>query len=217
MAGEGHVRVSGRCIRQATGPAGAVWVGAFAQNKANLCPFWPENEGRAEKQSQFSWFRTAVAARNRQIRGTKLGIRNSKDSNDRNAQNKANFRPFWAGNWGGAKKQSQFEQMAGPARSKCGYGDPIGLSKPSAFSRGPFSGFDADPDAGRVVLQTSPISLRILGIWPGRTAKQETAVAAGPCLGEISLSRSQRAIRSNFFERGIDEQEKESETDPGRS
>jgi hypothetical protein len=92
---------------------------AVAPNKANLRCFWPENEGRAKKQTQSAaGVRPAFHLhRGQDARDTRR--RDAFDTEDRNVPNKPNLwaqtcktKPiparFWLENEGRARKQSQF-------------------------------------------------------------------------------------------------------------
>ena len=125
---------------------GFYWVRevySIMPNKANFTYFCPENGGLPKKQSQsgrperdcglgpFDYAQDGFADFRSHIQSGGQG-----PDRQRVAPNKANFRPFWAGNRGRAEKQSQFAGMSENRVATLGCAPRRRLCHPSA-GRGP--------------------------------------------------------------------------------
>jgi len=127
--------------QETPGPHWPGTVDSFAPNKANFCPFWAGNAGRAERQSQsgrpvrdcglglFDYAQDGFADFGSQIQSGGQG-----PDRQHVAPNKANFRRFWAGNGVLAEKQSQSKPIESEAGS-----NSFCLGGPVRYALGPWT------------------------------------------------------------------------------
>ena len=90
MAPDANIGATHPHGENSTRPAGAVALSSLAPNKANFLRFWPDNEGRAEKQSQTKPIRRG-RARGRGNRGCRAGFNRNGAICSRKASNSAHI------------------------------------------------------------------------------------------------------------------------------